>query len=78
MSDKINDLKEKIRVTSELLYYMKHELNTLIKTKQNNCTHDEFTGEHNGDTHSSGYYYTCTNCEYSTLYKPDAKKINYS
>ena len=74
--NEINLLRKKINLLDDELSELKNLLKTKIKERQDKCPHEQFRAEDNGDYHSPGYYYNCTECGYWTNRKPD-KKILY-
>jgi hypothetical protein len=64
-TEKMENLKQRSREMEAV----QEEFNKLKKLKiieiQNSCEHS-FIREDNGDCHKSGYYYTCSKCNYWT------------
>lgn len=71
----INEFKKNIYTSSEHTYNLEMILKDKITELKKICTHD-YIAEHNGDCHSSGYYYTCINCNHFCTKRPEKYRFN--
>ena len=73
----IDNIRAEIIVANTNICNLKSLLKTEIDNFQKNCQHSKYRAIHNGDYHSSGYYYICKNCELLESKRPDTLKIEF-
>lgn len=73
----IRELEIKIDEKSDELRSLKSIYEKQLRMLQDVCPHPVFNAEHNGDCHSSGYYYVCETCKYFQTTKPTNSKTVY-
>lgn len=66
-----------VQDAEETLERLKTIQRRIRKERQASCPHAEYSAEHNGDCHSSGYYYTCVHCKRWTNIRPQGASIRF-
>ena len=72
---KVEAVQQKIIDLEDALFSARNELYKEAPILEGMCEKSAmghvYVAEHNGDCHSSGYYYTCQTCKHFTMMRPN-------